>query len=162
MLFRSVGEQPGDQEDLAGKPFVGPAGKVFDAILDDAGVDRQKVYVTNAVKHFKFEPRGKRRIHSKPNAGEVQACRWWVDREFALIKPELAVALGATAALSLLGKAIPVTKMRGQVIERDDGLRVFITIHPSFILRIQEPAEKDAERERFLQDMKQVKRLMAA
>ncbi|UVK43210.1 UdgX family uracil-DNA binding protein [Mesorhizobium sp. AR07] len=157
-----VGEQPGDQEDIAGKPFVGPAGKVFDAILDDAGVDRQKVYVTNAVKHFKFEPRGKRRIHSKPNAGEVQACRWWIDREFALIKPELAVALGATAALSLLGKAIPVTKMRGQVIEREDGLRVFITIHPSFILRIHEPADKEAERERFLHDMKQVKWLMAA
>ncbi|WP_027055660.1 UdgX family uracil-DNA binding protein [Mesorhizobium erdmanii] len=156
-----VGEQPGDQEDLAGKPFVGPAGKVFDAILDDAGVDRQKVYVTNAVKHFKFEPRGKRRIHSKPNAGEVQACRWWIDREFELIKPELAVALGATAALSLLGKAIPVTKMRGQVIEREDGLRVFITIHPSFILRIHEPADKEAERERFLADMREVKRLMA-
>ncbi|BCG84243.1 uracil-DNA glycosylase [Mesorhizobium sp. 113-3-9] len=155
-----VGEQPGDQEDLAGKPFVGPAGKVFDSILDDAGVDRQKVYVTNAVKHFKFEPRGKRRIHSKPNAGEVQACRWWIDREFALIKPELAVALGATAALSLLGKAIPVTKMRGQVIEREDGLRVFITIHPSFILRIHEPAEKEAERARFLRDMREVKRLM--
>ncbi|MBZ9922862.1 UdgX family uracil-DNA binding protein, partial [Mesorhizobium sp. BR1-1-7] len=100
-----VGEQPGDQEDLAGAPFVGPAGRVLDAILDDAGVDRQKVYVTNAVKHFKFEPRGKRRIHSKPNAGEVQACRWWLDQEFGLIKPNLAVALGATAALSLLGKA---------------------------------------------------------
>jgi probable DNA metabolism protein len=157
-----VGEQPGDQEDLAGKPFIGPAGKVFDAILDDAGVDRQKVYVTNAVKHFKFEPRGKRRIHSKPNAGEVQACRWWLDREFALIKPDLAVALGATAALSLLGKAIAVTKMRGQVIEREDGLRVFLTIHPSFILRIHEPADKEAERERFLQDMREVKRLMAA
>jgi len=157
-----VGEQPGDQEDLAGKPFVGPAGKVFDAILDDAGVDRQKVYVTNAVKHFKFEPRGKRRIHSKPNAGEVQACRWWIGKELELIKPDLAVALGATAALSLLGKAIPVTKMRGQVIEREDGLRVFITIHPSFILRIQDAEEKEAERERFLHDMKQVKRLMAA
>ncbi|TJU98252.1 MAG: uracil-DNA glycosylase [Mesorhizobium sp.] len=157
-----VGEQPGDQEDLAGKPFVGPAGRVFDAILDDADVDRQKVYVTNAVKHFKFEPRGKRRIHSKPNAGEVQACRWWLDQEFDLIKPNLAVALGATAALSLLGKATPVMKMRGQVIEREDGLRVFVTIHPSFILRIREAADKAAERERFLQDMKQVKRLMAA
>jgi DNA polymerase len=156
-----VGEQPGDQEDLAGKPFIGPAGKVFDAILDDAGVDRQKVYVTNAVKHFKFEPRGKRRIHSKPNAGEVQACRWWIGKELELMKPDLAVALGATAALSLLGKAIPVTKMRGQVIEREDGLRVFITIHPSFILRIHDPADKEGERERFLHDMKQVKRLMA-
>jgi uracil-DNA glycosylase family protein len=157
-----VGEQPGDQEDLAGKPFVGPAGKVFDAILDDAGVDRLKVYVTNAVKHFKFEPRGKRRIHSKPNAGEVRACRWWLDKEFDLIKPNLAVALGATAALSLLGKVVPIMKMRGQVVERDDGLRVFVTIHPSFILRIREPADKQAERERFLQDMKAVKTLMAA
>ncbi|WP_165779704.1 UdgX family uracil-DNA binding protein [Mesorhizobium sanjuanii] len=157
-----VGEQPGDQEDLAGKPFVGPAGKVFDAILDDAVVDRQKVYVTNAVKHFKFEPRGKRRIHSKPNAGEVQACRWWLDRELELIKPNLVVALGATAAQSLLGKAVPVTKMRGEVMQREDGLRVFITIHPSFILRIREPADKEAERERFLQDMKAVRRLMAA
>ena len=156
-----VGEQPGDQEDLAGKPFVGPAGKVFDAILDDAGVNRQKVYVTNAVKHFKFEPRGKRRIHSKPNAGEVQACRWWIGRELALIKPDLAVALGATAALSLLGKAIAVTKMRGQVIEREDGLKVFITIHPSFILRIREPEEKEAERARFLQDMKSIRALIA-
>nr|WP_281405956.1 UdgX family uracil-DNA binding protein [Mesorhizobium sp. B2-5-3] len=157
-----VGEQPGDREDLAGAPFVGPAGRVFDAILEDAGVDRQKVYVTNAVKHFKFEPRGKRRIHSKPNAGEIQACRWWLDQEFGLIKPNLAVALGATAALSLLGKAVPVTKMRGQAIEREDGMRVFITIHPSFILRIRDRADKEAERERFLDDMKQVKRLMAA
>lgn len=155
-----VGEQPGDQEDIAGKPFVGPAGKVFDAILDDAGVDRLKTYVTNAVKHFKFEPRGKRRIHSKPNAGEVKACRWWLDKELALIKPDLVVAMGATAALSLLGKAIPVTKMRGEVIEREDGLRVFITTHPSFILRIRDPADKEAERARFLKDMKAVKALM--
>jgi DNA polymerase len=155
-----VGEQPGDQEDIAGKPFVGPAGKVFDAILDDAGIDRLKVYVTNAVKHFKFEPRGKRRIHSKPNAGEIQACRWWLDKELTLIKPELVVALGATAAQSLLGKPIPVTKMRGEVMEREDGLRVFVTIHPSFILRIREPADKEAERARFLKDMKAVKRLM--
>ncbi|WP_245455109.1 UdgX family uracil-DNA binding protein [Mesorhizobium sp. M9A.F.Ca.ET.002.03.1.2] len=157
-----VGEQPGDQEDLAGKPFVGPAGKVLDAILDDAGVDRQKVYVTNAVKHFKFEPRGKRRIHSKPNAGEVQACRWWLDKELDLIKPNLAVALGATAAQSLLGKAVPIMRMRGEVIEREDGLRVFVTIHPSFILRIRDAKDKQAERERFLRDMKAVKTLMAA
>jgi DNA polymerase len=157
-----VGEQPGDQEDLAGKPFVGPAGKVFDGILDDADIDRQKVYVTNAVKHFKFEPRGKRRIHSKPNAGEIQACRWWVDKELDLIKPNLVVALGATAAQSLLGKAVPITKMRGEVVEREDGLRVFLTIHPSFILRIREQEEKEAERERFLQDMRKVKQLIGA
>ncbi|RAZ91364.1 uracil-DNA glycosylase [Mesorhizobium hawassense] len=157
-----VGEQPGDQEDLAGKPFVGPAGKVFDAILDDAAIDRRKVYVTNAVKHFKFEPRGKRRIHSKPNAGEIQACRWWLDKELDLIEPNLVVALGATAAQSLLGKAVPITKMRGEVVEREDGLRVFLTIHPSFILRIREPEDKEAERERFLDDMRKVKELMAA
>jgi probable DNA metabolism protein len=157
-----VGEQPGDQEDLAGKPFVGPAGKVFDAVLDEAGVDRTKTYVTNAVKHFKFEPRGKRRIHSKPNAGEIQACRWWLDKELALTKPNLVVALGATAAQSLLDKAIPITKMRGQVVTRDDGLRVFLTVHPSFILRIREPADKQAERAHFLQDMVAVKELMAA
>lgn len=155
-----VGEQPGDQEDIAGEPFVGPAGKVFDAILDEAGIERQKTYVTNAVKHFKFEPRGKRRIHSKPNAGEVQACRWWIDHELALIKPKLVVALGATAALSLLGETIAVTKARGQVVEREDGLRVFITIHPSFILRIRDEDEKAAERVRFLADLKAVKNLM--
>jgi uracil-DNA glycosylase len=157
-----VGEQPGDQEDIAGKPFVGPAGKVFDDILDEAGIDRLKVYVTNAVKHFKFEPRGKRRIHSKPNAGEVQACRWWLDKELAIVTPDLAVALGATAAQSLLGKAVPVMKMRGEVIEREDGLKVFITIHPSFILRIREPDDKSAERARFAADMKAVKKLVAA
>ncbi|MGI6856600.1 UdgX family uracil-DNA binding protein [Mesorhizobium sp. 1B3] len=157
-----VGEQPGDQEDIAGKPFVGPAGKVFDQVLEEAGVDRDEVYVTNAVKHFKFEPRGKRRIHSKPNAGEIQVCNGWLTKELKLIEPELAVALGATAAQSLLGKAVPVTKMRGQVIERDDGLRVFITIHPSFLLRIREKADAAAERERFLGDMKAVKELMAA
>ena len=121
-----------------------------------------KVYVTNAVKHFKFEPRGKRRIHSKPNAGEVQACRWWLDKELAVTKPDLAVALGATAAQSLLGKAIPVTKMRGEVVDREDGLKVFITIHPSFILRIREPEDKAAEHARFAADMKAVKKLIAA
>jgi DNA polymerase len=155
-----VGEQPGDQEDLAGKPFVGPAGRMFDAVLQEAGIDRLKTYVTNAVKHFKFEPRGKRRIHSKPNAGEIRACRWWLDQELDFIRPKLAVALGATAAQALTGKAVPVTKMRGQVLERDDGLGVFLTIHPSFILRIRDAADKDAERARFLRDMQAVKALM--
>jgi DNA polymerase len=154
-----VGEQPGDQEDLAGKPFVGPAGKTFDAVLEEADFDRKKTYVTNAVKHFKFEPRGKKRIHSKPNAGEIQACRWWLDTELKLIRPELAVALGATAAQSLLGKTVPVTKLRGTTMERDDGLSVFITVHPSYLLRIPDEAAKDAERRRFLDDMKKVKRL---
>ena len=151
-----VGEQPGDQEDIAGKPFVGPAGRLFDAVIEQAGIDRTKTYVTNAVKHFKFEPRGKRRIHSKPNAGEVQACRWWVDHELALIKPDLVVALGATAAQSLLGKAVPITKMRGQTVTREDGLRVFLTVHPSYLLRIPDEASKAAERERFLADMQAV------
>lgn len=156
-----VGEQPGDQEDLAGKPFVGPAGHVFDDVLHEADIDRTKVYVTNAVKHFKFEPRGKRRLHKKPNAGEVRACRWWLDKELALTRPKLAVALGATAAQSLLGKAVSITQMRGGVVQREDGLRVFLTIHPSFILRIPDQADKQAERARFLADMKEVRRLMA-
>ena len=116
-----VGEQPGDQEDIAGKPFVGPAGKVFDQRSRRSRLDRTVTYVTNAVKHFKFEPRGKRRIHAKPNAGEISACRWWLDKELALIRPDLVVALGATAAQSLLGKPVPMTKMRGQVVEREDG-----------------------------------------
>ncbi|MGB3644364.1 MAG: UdgX family uracil-DNA binding protein [Mesorhizobium sp.] len=156
-----VGEQPGDQEDIAGRPFVGPAGRMFDAILEEAGIERQKTYVTNAVKHFKFEPRGKRRIHSKPNAGEVRACYWWLDKELNFIRPKLAVALGATAALALLGKAIAVTKQRGQVMETANGLHVFVTIHPSFILRIREPADKAAERDRFLGDIRAVKTLLA-
>jgi DNA polymerase len=154
-----VGEQPGDQEDLAGKPFVGPAGKMFDAVLEEADFDRRKTYVTNAVKHFKFEPRGRKRIHSKPNAGEIQACRWWLDNELKLIRPDLAVALGATAAQSLLGKAVPVTKLRGTTVERDDGLSVFITVHPSYLLRISDEAARQAERRRFLDDMKKVKKL---
>jgi uracil-DNA glycosylase family protein len=156
-----VGEQPGDQEDIAGKPFVGAAGRIFDQILEEADLDRTIAYVTNAVKHFKFEPRGKRRIHSKPNTGEISACRWWLDKELSLIKPDLAVALGATAAQSLLGKPVPVMKMRGNVIEREDGVRVFLTIHPSLLLRIREHADKQAERERFLADMMQVKRLVS-
>ena len=155
-----VGEQPGDQEDIAGKPFVGPAGKVFDAVLAEAGIERDKAYVTNAVKHFKFERRGKRRLHSRPNAGEVRACRWWLDKELGFIRPRLAVALGATAALALTGRALPVTKMRGQRVARADGLDVFLTIHPSFILRIRDEADRQAERARFLADMRAVRELM--
>ncbi|MEO5323294.1 UdgX family uracil-DNA binding protein [Mesorhizobium sp. CC13] len=148
-----VGEQPGDREDLAGKPFVGPAGDIFDAILEEAGLDRARVYVTNAVKHFKFQPRGKRRIHSKPNVGEMRACHWWLAKELKIVKPRLAVALGATAAHSLIGKPIAVTRLRGETMTRDDGLPVFITIHPSFILRIRDPADRRAERRRFLADL---------
>ncbi|MCX8571897.1 MULTISPECIES: UdgX family uracil-DNA binding protein [Hyphomicrobiales] len=157
-----VGEQPGDQEDLQGRPFVGPAGRIFDAVLGEAGIDRTAVYVTNAVKHFKFEPRGKRRIHSKPNAGEVQACRWWLAQELTLLKPKLVVALGATAAQSLLEAPVAITRQRGQTIERDDGLAVFLTIHPSYILRLRDPQEAAAERTRFAEDMRAVRAMMAA
>jgi len=155
-----VGEQPGDQEDIAGRPFVGPAGHVLDEALEEADIDRAKVYVTNAVKHFKFEPRGKRRIHSKPNAGEIRACRWWLEKELTLTGAKLAVALGATAAHALLGEVVSVTSLRGQTVERKDGLRVFLTIHPSFILRLPEEVDKRAERARFLEDMRAVARLM--
>ena len=157
-----VGEQPGDQEDLQGRPFVGPAGKIFDAVLGEAGIDRTSVYVTNAVKHFKFEPRGKRRIHSKPSAGEVQACRWWLAQELKLLKPRLVVALGATAAQSLLDASVAITRQRGQTIMRDDGLAVFLTIHPSYILRIREPQEAAAERARFAEDIRTVRAMMVA
>lgn len=157
-----VGEQPGDQEDIAGKPFVGPAGRLFDSVLEEAGIERRSVYVTNAVKHFKFTPRGKRRIHQKPNAGEVRACRWWLDKELGLVRPRLAVALGATAIQGLLGKALPVTRMRGRTVQRDDGLAVFLTIHPSYVLRLRDEAEKAAERARFLDDLRAVRAAAAA
>src|SRR5690349_18811854 len=137
-----VGEQPGDQEDLAGRPFVGPAGAVFDAALEKAGIDRSSVYVTNAVKHFKFVLRGKRRIHDKPNAGEVRACRWWIDRERELIRPKLIVALGATAARSLIGKSVTISKAREQPIRLDDWSEAWVTVHPSFLLRIPDEERK--------------------
>lgn len=155
-----VGEQPGDQEDLTGKPFVGPAGQILDEVLHEAGIERQKTYVTNAVKHFKFEPRGRRRIHSRPNTGEVRACRWWLEREISRITPKFAVALGATAAHGLLGREVPVLKMRGRILENREGLGVFLTIHPSFLLRIRDSEGRMAERRRFLADMRAVKALM--
>src|SRR5690606_4315905 len=128
-----VGEQPGDKEDIEGRPFVGPAGRLFDSILEEAGIDRKKTYVTNAVKHFKFEPRGKRRIHSKPNAGEIRACRWWLDQELTIIHPDVAVALGATAARALTGKQVPINRLRGSVVESVEGVPVLITVHPSYL-----------------------------
>ncbi|TWG99712.1 DNA polymerase [Mesorhizobium sp. J18] len=155
-----VGEQPGDKEDIEGRPFVGPAGTLFDNILEEAGIDRKKTYVTNAVKHFKFEPRGKRRIHSKPNAGEIRACRWWLDQELTIIRPDVAVALGATAARALTGKQVPITRLRGSVVESAEGVPVLITVHPSYLLRIPNAAEKERERERFAKDMRKVKELM--
>jgi DNA polymerase len=155
-----VGEQPGDQEDLAGKPFVGPAGQMFDRALKEAGLDRSKAYVTNAVKHFKFEPRGKRRIHKKPNAGEVQACRWWLDGELSAIKPDLVVALGATAAQALAQRAVSVTKLRGPF--DFPAQKGFITVHPSFLLRIPDEAGKEREYRAFLQDLKRIGELAPA
>ena len=155
-----VGEQPGDREDIEGRPFGGPAGRLFDAVLEDVGIDRKKTYVTNAVKHFKFEPRGKRRIHSKPNAGEIRACRWWLDQELALIRPDVAVALGATAARALTGKPVSVMKLRGTVVSSTEGLPVFITVHPSSLLRGPDEADRRRARELFAEDMRKVKAMM--
>ncbi len=155
LLF--VGEQPGDQEDLAGRPFVGPAGQIFDRALAEAGIERARTYVSNAVKHFKFEPRGKRRLHAKPNAGEIAACRWWIDQERAIIRPRLTVALGATAAQSLLGKAVTISRVRGQPIALPDGSQGWVTIHPSFLLRIPEADRKAVEYRRFVDDLRAAK-----
>ncbi len=153
-----VGEQPGDQEDLAGKPFVGPAGQLLDRALEEAGIERAKTYVTNAVKHFKFEPRGKRRIHAKPNAGEISACRWWLERELVSLKPRVVIALGATAAQALSGRAVAVTKLRGRETELM-GVRGLITVHPSYLLRIPDADAKAAEYERFVADLRLAKKL---
>jgi len=152
-----VGEQPGDQEDIAGRPFVGPAGQLFDAALEKAGIDRSTVYVTNAVKHFKFELRGKKRIHSKPGAGEIEACRWWIEHERELIRPPVTVALGATAANSLFGKSMAIGKNRGAPLQLADGSECWITVHPSFLLRIPEEERKREEKKLFLRDLKRIK-----
>ena len=156
-----VGEQPGDQEDLAGRPFVGPAGQVFDRAIAAAGIDRTGVYVTNAVKHFKFEQRGKRRIHQKPDAGEITACRWWIEQETLLIKPKLTVALGATAARSLFGKVMAIGKERGRPHILPGGGEAWITVHPSFLLRMPDRAAADEEFKRFVEDLKAVKERLA-
>jgi DNA polymerase len=153
-----VGEQPGDQEDLAGHPFVGPAGQLFDRALEEAGIDRKRVYVTNAVKHFKFEPRGKRRIHKKPNNNEIEACRWWLDKELGFIMPRLTVALGATAGRALIGRDVTISRMRGEVIRLRDDLEGFVTVHPSFLLRMPDRQAKAREYERFVDDLKLVAR----
>jgi DNA polymerase len=152
-----VGEQPGDQEDLAGRPFVGPAGQLFDAALEKAGIDRSTVYVTNAVKHFKFVQRGKRRIHNKPDAGEIEACRWWIAHERELIRPPVTVALGATAARSLLDKTVTISRVRGAPLKAEDGREVWVTVHPSFLLRIPEEDRKREERALFVRDLKRIK-----
>ncbi len=157
-----VGEQPGDQEDLAGRPFVGPAGQLFDRALAEAGVDRAAAYVTNAVKHFKFVQRGKRRIHDKPNAGEVRACRWWLDQERALVRPAVTVALGATAAQALIGKAITVSAVRGVPIPLGDGGEAWVTVHPSFLLRLPDADRKEEEYAAFVADLRRVGERVAA
>ena len=149
-----VGEQPGDQEDLAGRPFVGPAGKVLDRALETAGIDRDAVYITNAVKHFKNEPRGKRRIHKKPDIGEIDACRWWLDREIELVRPRVIVALGATAARAVMRKTLTVNANRGRLIELGDRRSAVITVHPSYLLRLLEDRDKRLEFDRLVKDLR--------
>jgi uracil-DNA glycosylase family protein len=152
-----VGEQPGDQEDLAGRPFVGPAGAMFDDALEKAGIDRSTVYVTNAVKHFKFVQKGKRRIHNKPDAGEISACRWWIEHERALIRAPVTVALGATAARSLIGKAVTFGKVRGAPIGLEDGSECWVTVHPSSLLRMPDREARKEGRALFVRDLKRIR-----
>ena len=152
-----VGEQPGDQEDLAGRPFVGPAGGLFDKALEKAGIDRSTVYVTNAVKHFKFVLRGKRRIHNKPDVGEITACHWWIEHERELIHPAVTVALGATAARSLVGKTVTISKVRDAPLTLADGSECWVTVHPSSLLRIPNPEGRRQARALFLRDLKRIK-----
>ncbi|WP_022682512.1 UdgX family uracil-DNA binding protein [Sphingobium bisphenolivorans] len=154
LLF--IGEQPGDQEDLAGRPFVGPAGQLFDRALEEAGIDRRQTYVTNAVKHFKHERRGKRRIHQTPETPEIQACRWWLTQELDLLQPRIIVALGATAARSLLGKTVTIGRTRGTPIALESGAQGWVTVHPSFLLRMPDEARKAKERQRFVSELKEI------
>ena len=160
-----VGEQPGDQEDLAGRPFVGPAGQLLDRAMAEAGLDRQTVYVTNAVKHFKFVPRGKRRIHEKPGVGEINACRFWLDLERATIKPVLTVMMGATAARAVLGRTVAITRERGQPMPLPDGkggnTTGFITVHPSYLLRVPDEETKAREYAAFVEDLRRIVALAA-
>jgi uracil-DNA glycosylase len=157
-----VGEQPGDKEDLQGHPFVGPAGAVLDKALVEAGIDRKQTYVTNAVKHFKWEPRGKRRIHKKPNSLEIAACRQWLDVEIELVRPEIVVCLGATAAQALLGRSFRVTQQRGELLPFRQAPHVLATVHPSSILRVQDEESRHREYELFVEDLRVVARVLAA
>ncbi|MEP7316592.1 MAG: UdgX family uracil-DNA binding protein [Sphingomicrobium sp.] len=157
-----VGEQPGDQEDLAGRPFVGPAGEMFDSALKQAGIARADTYVTNAVKHFKFTLRGKRRIHQPPGASEIEACRWWIGQERELIRPPITVALGATAARSLFGKVMAIGKNRGVAHRLPDGGEAWITVHPSFLLRLPDEQARVIERRRFVEDLQRIRERSAA
>jgi uracil-DNA glycosylase family protein len=157
-----VGEQPGNDEDLAGKPFVGPAGKLLDQVLHEVGIDRNEVYVTNVVKHFKWEPVGKRRIHKKPNAREIAACRPWLDAEIDLLKPQVIVLLGATAAQALLGNDFRVTQHRGEMIESPLAPQVVATVHPSSILRMPDADARHQARKQFVEDLKKVAKAIQA
>jgi len=149
-----IGEQPGDQEDLTGRPFVGPAGKVLDAALGAAGIERSAVYITNAVKHFKNEPRGKRRIHKKPDTSEIDICRFWLDNEIKIVRPRIAVALGATAARGLMRKSLTINANRGRIITLPNGLLGLITVHPSYLLRIEEERDKRREFDLLVKDLR--------
>ena len=149
-----VGEQPGDYEDVAGKPFVGPAGKIMDRALEEAGIDRSQVYVTNAVKHFKWEPRGKRRIHQKPNSREIAACRPWLEAELRIVKPNLVVAMGATAAQAIFGPGFRVTRERGKVLSSKLAPRVLATVHPSSLLRQPDEESREREYKHFVADLR--------
>ena len=155
-----VGEQPGNDEDLAGRPFVGPAGKLLDRALEAAGIDRTQVYVTNVVKHFKWVPQGKRRIHQKPNSREIAACRPWLDAEIDVVKPKVVVCLGATAAQALLGAKFRVSQQRGQLVPSPLAPHVLATVHPSAILRAPDDESRHAEMERFIDDLKRVARVL--
>ena len=155
-----VGEQPGNDEDLAGHPFIGPAGRMLDRAIADAGLERKAIFVTNAVKHFKFEPRGKRRLHKRPNTYEIERCKWWNDIERALIKPELVVALGATAARSLIGKTVTITKVRGQILPFENGSKLMVTIHPSSLLRLRDSEDKKHQYAGLVDDLRQCAQLL--
>ena len=148
-----VGEQPGDQEDLTGRPFVGPAGRLLDRCLEEAGLDRQRCYVTNAVKHFKFTPRGKRRLHAKPKAGEIRRCAWWLGAELNILQPKLVVALGASALYALLGPNAKLTPERGHILHPTNRPPVLVTIHPSYLLRIRDEQEQHRQRREFVSDL---------
>jgi uracil-DNA glycosylase len=152
-----IGEQPGDEEDRAGRPFVGPAGRLFDRALEEAGIDRSSTYVTNVVKHFKFEERGKRRIHKKPNGSEIRACRPWLEAEIALVRPDIIVCLGATAAQSVFGAAYRLTKERGQFVEHPWARQATSTVHPSAILRAPDDEQRHIEYQKFVADLRKVR-----
>ena len=156
-----VGEQPGDQEDKQGKPFVGPAGGVLAKALEDAQIDRKLVFVTNAVKHFKFEPRGKRRLHKRPNTYEIDRCHWWLDLERAIVRPHIVVAMGATAIRSVSGRPLTIGKIRGRVMSLADGGHMLATIHPSYILRIEDEGDKRAQYRQFVADLKVCRKFIA-